>query len=224
VGSEKNPRPAPSEARDALVLIEFEQAWLHYRQNETMRTQYLASLLLLVAGLATVGNSIATGDALKSPRSLLELSAIIFAFQIVVAVIFITVRRIGIVLVAYEAIWGRIRREVYGAGSDLITKFDVRYVFAASSAPKRSLGRLGRKALLGSKYSIQTWAEGLLLFFLLLGILGYVLIVVQMLSRRLLWTWSIPPALLAVMSAAFCMWLVRSVGFALFDIDEPKAA
>ncbi|MGA8725553.1 MAG: hypothetical protein WB565_10960, partial [Acidimicrobiales bacterium] len=114
--------------RGELLLKEFEQAWLHYRQNESLRTQYLVFVGSVALAIPPV---LVALEALKSIRA----SSIIFAdccFLGVAGLLFLFaylgIRRFDEVMRFYESVWQIVRERIYLPKlPELLNIFNIRH-------------------------------------------------------------------------------------------------
>jgi hypothetical protein len=100
---------------EILLSHEFEQAWQHYRQNETLRSQYLGYFFALVLGSAAFGAQTVRSRALSSPVSLILFEVFLLTLALLSCFVYLGVRRAGIALAHYEAAWNAIRDYFYSS-------------------------------------------------------------------------------------------------------------
>lgn len=109
------PRNGNSDLPAQLLLREFDQAWEHYRQNETLRTQYVGFLIAVVIGSAAYAASPAAQGQATSAPGLLVLAWLLLVVSLVAVLIHFAIRQTGVALHHYSAVWKQIRSNVYPA-------------------------------------------------------------------------------------------------------------
>jgi hypothetical protein len=98
---------------EILLCHEFEQAWQHYRQNESLRSQYLGYFFALIVASAAFGTQTVRSRALSSPPSLVLFEIFLLALSLLSCFVYLGVRRAGIALTHYESVWNVIRDHFY---------------------------------------------------------------------------------------------------------------
>src|SRR5215467_13968676 len=78
---------------EALLCQEFEQAWLHYRQNESLRSQYLGYFFALVVGSAAFGAQTVRSHAWSSPANLVLFEIFLLTLSLLGCFVYLGVRR-----------------------------------------------------------------------------------------------------------------------------------
>jgi hypothetical protein len=66
--------------QETLLYHEFDQAWEHYRHNETIRSQYLGYFFALSLGSAAFGAQTVRSDALASASDLVLFGVFLLVF------------------------------------------------------------------------------------------------------------------------------------------------
>lgn len=98
---------------EVLLREEFNQAWAHYRQAETTRTQLLTVCLTVSAAACAVGSQVAARSDLTDPKTLVAFSGSLFAFTLFTAFIYVAVRKTDAVLMHYERVLNLVRDYFY---------------------------------------------------------------------------------------------------------------
>lgn len=96
--------------QETLLCHEFDQAWDHYRHNETTRSQYLGYFFALSLGSAAFGAQTVRSDALASALDLVLFGVFLLVFAFLTGFVYLGIRKAGVVLTHYESVWNNIRR------------------------------------------------------------------------------------------------------------------
>lgn len=172
---------------ETLLLDEFEQAWNHYRHLETMRGQYLGFFFTVALGSITLSIPALSGGALGNILQILALSGFVQVFFLLAAFIYISVRKLGIVLTHYERVITVIRNHFYAD--------DVAVTAVAAALHVRDLDHPIMHSRL---FRVQGMAENILRLFLILSLVAEVILLARLLVLRApIWQVSLV-ALLAV--------------------------
>lgn len=149
------------------LLAEFDQAWMHYRHVESMRTQYLGFFFTISLGSTALAVPAVSADALDNPSRLASFAVFLWVFSAVASFIYISVRKAGPVLSHYEAVMRAVRERWYTSpdDTDLPSLFDVRVRLAG----------VARSAAFSTQWS----AEWTIRFFHLLATAALLLLMVR---------------------------------------------
>lgn len=99
---------------EKLLLLEFKEAWQHYRHLELMRMQYLAFFFTLIFGC--IGFTITALKDLQpqnTSQTLLGVFSLTWLLQMLTIVMFASVRKIRFVLMHYENVMKQVRAIIY---------------------------------------------------------------------------------------------------------------
>jgi len=89
---------------EILLCHEFDQAWEHYRHNETTRSQYLGYFFALTVGSAAFGTQAVNSRSLSSALDLLLLGAFVLTFAFLTGFVYLGIRKAAVVLTHYESV------------------------------------------------------------------------------------------------------------------------
>jgi hypothetical protein len=98
---------------EALLIAEFNQAWEHYRQNETIRTQHFALFSAVTIAAVGVGSQAAARSNFDDAATVLAFSGSLFVFATFTGFIYITLRKVDVALQHYELVWNQVRNYFY---------------------------------------------------------------------------------------------------------------
>jgi hypothetical protein len=170
---------------ETLLLDEFEQAWIHYRHLETMRGQYLGFFFTISLGSITLSIPAIGAGALDDAPQLVALSGFVQVFFLLTALIYISVRKLGIVLAHYERVIGLVRSHFYAEDSTLVASLHVR--------------EMDHPVMRSRLFRVQGMAEAILRLFFFLSIFGELLLLVRLMVLRAA-TWQL--GLVAVLAVS----------------------
>jgi hypothetical protein len=192
--------------QEALLFHEFNQAWDHYRHNETTRSQYLGYFFALSLGVAGFGTQTVKSSSLSSPLELILLEVFLLVFAFLAGFVYLGIRKAGIVLGHYESVWNNIREHFY-VGVD--TRTD----------PYRSLNirSYDHRALRSRWTGIQVSSEFIVLFFSALTIISEFLITARLfVIHNANWMERSIAISISVLVAAIPIILLSGMGSSLF--------
>jgi hypothetical protein len=153
--------------QETLLFHEFDQAWDHYRHNETVRSQYLGYFFALSLGSAAFGAQTVRSDALSSApdQDLVLFGIFLLVFAFLTGFVYLGIRKAGVVLTHYESVWNNIRKYFY---SDV----DIQ------SEPYSSLSirSYNHRALRSRLTRMQSSSEFVVLFFSALTVISQALV------------------------------------------------
>lgn len=158
---------------ESLLLAEFDQAWSHYRQNETMRTQYVGFFLTVTLGFAALGANIVTPDRLSQASDIIGYGVFLGVYLLLVSFTYLIVRKVDVAMYHYERLWRSVRNYFYSdvnRTTEPYASIDIRdYLHSLRGGPIRK-----------STLRIQTTAELLLVLFAFLASSGEVFLTLRL--------------------------------------------
>lgn len=201
-GGEITPSGQALTRQETLLCHEFDQAWDHYRHNETTRSQYLGYFFALSLGSAAFGAQTVRSDALASALDLVLFGVFLLVFAFLTGFVYLGIRKAGVVLTHYESVWNNIRRYFY-------TDADIR------NEPYRSLSVRGYDHLaLRSRWTrLQTSSEFVVLFFSALTVVSQALISARLfVIHNASWSERLIATGMAALTAAIPIFLIAGLG------------
>jgi hypothetical protein len=108
-----------------LLLREYDNAWLHNRHLETLRSQYVGFFLTFLAATVAFAGSRAS-EAYGSPAKATELSVLLMSISAVTWFVSVSIRRWGVVIRHYDVVILEIRRRSLSAHSDSLVRIKPR--------------------------------------------------------------------------------------------------
>jgi hypothetical protein len=196
-----SPNREPLSKAEILLCHEFDQAWEHYRHNENTRSQYLGYFFVLAVGSAAFGAQTARSHTLSAPLDLVLFGVFLLTLAFLTGFVYLGVRKAGIVLAHYEALWNDIRRYFY-SDSDWETK------------PYKSLNirGSGHRALISRWTRMQSSSEFILLFFSFLVVVSEALLSARLFTIPANWPERIIAISMMVITAAIPFLLISGLG------------
>jgi hypothetical protein len=196
---------------EILLCHEFDQAWEHYRHNETARSQYLGYFFALTVGSAAFGTQAVNSHSLSSALDLLLLGVFILTFAFLTGFVYLGIRKAAVVLAHYESVWNNIRKYFY-------TNAD----FQSEPYSSLSIRSSDHRALRSRWTRMQSSSEFVILFFSGVAVISQALLTARLfiisnvtLAERLI-------ALgMAALTAAIPILLVAALGTS-FRRSKPK--
>lgn len=188
--------------QETLLCHEFDQAWDHYRHNETTRSQYLGYFFALSLGSAAFGAQTVRSDALASALDLVLFGVFLLVFAFLTGFVYLGIRKAGVVLTHYESVWNNIRRYFY-------TDADIR------NEPYRSLSVRGydHRALRSRWTRLQASSEFVVLFFSALTVVSQALISARLfVIHNASWSERLIAIGMAALTAAIPIFLIAGLG------------
>jgi hypothetical protein len=188
--------------QETLLCREFDQAWDHYRHNETTRSQYLGYFFALSLGSAAFGAQTVRSDALASAPDLVLFGVFLLVFAFLTGFVYLGVRKAGVVLTHYESVWNNIRKYFY-------TEADIR------NEPYRSLSIRGydHRALRSRWTRMQTSSEFVVLFFSVLTVISQALVSARLFTiHNASWSERLIAIGMAALTAAIPIFLIAGLG------------
>jgi len=190
---------SPSKA-ETLMLHDYQQAWDHTRHLETMRSQYLGFLFTIALGSIALGVPVVGSGALNNPVQLVALSSFLAVLFLITVLIYISVRRFGIVYAQYQDAIYLIRDHFYAGDQNLDAILVTLHFHAPDHPVVRS--RLPR---------VHTAVEIIVQLFFFLTLLATISIALRLWAlRALVWQIGLSAGLGALMLfATFLLVLAR---------------
>ena len=139
---------------EILLCHEFDQAWEHYRHNETTRSQYLGYFFALTVGSAAFATQAVNSRSLSSALDLLLLGVFVLTFAFLTGFVYLGIRKAGVVLAHYESVWNNIRRYFYSDAD-----------FQSKPYSSLSIRSSDHQALRSRWTRLQSSSEFIILFF-----------------------------------------------------------
>ena len=209
--SKTNARPSGESAtaseqalskQETLLFHEFDQAWDHYRHNETTRSQYLGYFFALSLGSAAFGAQTFRSGALSSALDLILFGIFLLVFAFLTGFVYLGIRKAGVVLTHYESAWNQIRKYFY---SDV----DIQ------SEPYSSLSirSYNHRALRSRWTRLQSSSEFVVLFFSGLTVISQALVSARLfMIHNASWPERIIAIGMAALTAAIPIFLIVGLG------------
>lgn len=125
-------------SRRALLLREYDNAWVQSRHLETTRSQYVGFFLtFLAAVVALVGSR--SADAYHDPRTAVELSLVVAGMSAVTWFVSVSTRRWGVVITHYDDVILGVRQRVLTSGDRALVQIGLRNEIGIQQAAELTL-------------------------------------------------------------------------------------
>jgi len=195
---------------ETLLCHEFDQAWDHYRHNETTRSQYLGYFFALSLGSVAFGAQAVKSRTLASGLDLALLAAFLLVFALLTGFVYLRVRKAGVVLTHYDLQWNKIREYFY-------SRIDI----AESPYSSLSIRRSDHRALRSRWTRLQSSSEFVILFFSGVTVLSQILLTARIfLIHNANWLERATAIVVAGLTVAIPIVLVRGLGTSFGRFQE----